>query len=832
MKNIILLFLFLIPAFLFAQYPATGNKSRLGYQTTGDGLIWRGVAADTAIKPRTTANAYFQLDTVNRVLRRYIATQGSWQVVGSSSVNIDSLIYATRYWVGSNYFPLEGGTLTGTGGAGFIGLPSQGTAPGTPASGLNIFAQGSSFNWKGTDGFERQITSSLTGGRNYALPDINGTFTLGTGTADRSGRWTGTNTLAAGNITDNGTKLQALLPWQYQSWTTAGRPTGVDGYKGRNSTTGFEEGYFTSQWENYITSIGATANQLAIFSSAGKVYGNSILTWDNTNNRLAVNTASPAARLSVGSSNGGPNSTMALQLNANNASAVLSYISMDFINPGGVLYGQFFGTASNYANAGVNLGSNSNGFLNENNNGMLLLGAAGTNGYVSFNTGGYAVANERMRILANGNVGIGTTSAQRLFHVAGAARITGTAGTATDILGRDGNGDLSNLSLSGLGISGGVLTAQNFANTNLTATGNRVHDWANYNFTWANMKKFMWGADSLFKITKEFSGLTYSILRNPSGQSLLDIQGDDDAAGNSAEIRLTDTETGNIVFLAHDDRGFGSDGFRLEHFNTTNYHNSLFIDKTSRLFHINQGEKSSGTMYQGDASINTGLAKTIVRGTSATTNTDSIMAVHYFRTTNNRIKNKDIFGVYSANGAVDTMYLRLDKVGRMFQYKDAFLTQNVTFSSYGTPATTAAALSKTLTNYGVGFATDGTVTSREIKRDTTIYVTDADYNFAAAITSAQVLARYNRIIIYSKLTSGSTSDNQIFLHTPSSDFLQCEIIIYSNDASADSDATSIDFTTNGAVDGAGGTLSSYGMSAGQRVEIRVADDGGYKWFFN
>lgn len=82
MKNSIILFLFLIPAFLFAQYPATGNKSRLGYQTTGDGLIWRGVAADTVTKPRTTANAYFQLDTVNGILRRYIATLGKWQTVG------------------------------------------------------------------------------------------------------------------------------------------------------------------------------------------------------------------------------------------------------------------------------------------------------------------------------------------------------------------------------------------------------------------------------------------------------------------------------------------------------------------------------------------------------------------------------------------------------------------------------------------------------------------------------------------------------------------------------------------------------------------------------
>ena len=250
MKNIILLFLFLIPVFLFAQYPATGNKQRLGYQTTGDGLIWRGVAADTAIKPRTTANAYFQLDTVNRVLRRYIATQGSWQVVGGGSASIDSLIYATRYWVGSNYFPLEGGTLTGTGGAGFIGLPSQVTAPGTPASGLNIYAQGSSFNWKGTDGFERQITSSLTGGRNYALPDISGTFALGTGTADLSARWTGTNTLGAGSWSDNLTRLQAQVPVQFQSVTTAGLPTGVTGYWLFNTDIG--PGWYDGARWNYV----------------------------------------------------------------------------------------------------------------------------------------------------------------------------------------------------------------------------------------------------------------------------------------------------------------------------------------------------------------------------------------------------------------------------------------------------------------------------------------------------------------------------------------------------------------------------------------------------
>ena len=52
-----ILFLFLSVS-LFAQYPATGNKQRLGYQTTGDGLVWRGRASDTvSLKSSTINNA-------------------------------------------------------------------------------------------------------------------------------------------------------------------------------------------------------------------------------------------------------------------------------------------------------------------------------------------------------------------------------------------------------------------------------------------------------------------------------------------------------------------------------------------------------------------------------------------------------------------------------------------------------------------------------------------------------------------------------------------------------------------------------------------------------
>jgi hypothetical protein len=87
-----ILFLFLSIS-LYAQYPATGNKQRLGYQTTGDGLVYRGRALDTvAIKSSGLNNAYFILDTVNNILYNYIKTKGGWKFSNTDSVVINNTI--------------------------------------------------------------------------------------------------------------------------------------------------------------------------------------------------------------------------------------------------------------------------------------------------------------------------------------------------------------------------------------------------------------------------------------------------------------------------------------------------------------------------------------------------------------------------------------------------------------------------------------------------------------------------------------------------------------------------------------------------------------------
>jgi hypothetical protein len=85
------LFLFLVPCLAWAQYPSNGNqKITLGEQTTADGLIYRGVAADTTLTVKSDTAAYFVLDTVNINLYTYkaSATGQKWRQLGADTASI------------------------------------------------------------------------------------------------------------------------------------------------------------------------------------------------------------------------------------------------------------------------------------------------------------------------------------------------------------------------------------------------------------------------------------------------------------------------------------------------------------------------------------------------------------------------------------------------------------------------------------------------------------------------------------------------------------------------------------------------------------------------
>jgi hypothetical protein len=82
-------------------YPVTGNKQRLGWQTTGNGLVYRGRATDTITKPTSYADknvkAYLILDSVSGSL--YVFKQGSWAAIsgagGGLTMPFDSITFNT-----------------------------------------------------------------------------------------------------------------------------------------------------------------------------------------------------------------------------------------------------------------------------------------------------------------------------------------------------------------------------------------------------------------------------------------------------------------------------------------------------------------------------------------------------------------------------------------------------------------------------------------------------------------------------------------------------------------------------------------------------------------
>jgi hypothetical protein len=92
-QGLVIAIIILASSFAFAQYPATGNKQRLGFQTTGDGLVWRGAISDTAaIQPTTNQNAWLIIDTINFKIYSFDFTSNVWNALaGGTTIDTTSL---------------------------------------------------------------------------------------------------------------------------------------------------------------------------------------------------------------------------------------------------------------------------------------------------------------------------------------------------------------------------------------------------------------------------------------------------------------------------------------------------------------------------------------------------------------------------------------------------------------------------------------------------------------------------------------------------------------------------------------------------------------------
>jgi len=189
MKQLLPLFLFLLPCLALAQYPSNGNqKITLGEQTTADGLIWRGLAADTARKPSVDTMAYMVLDTTTNIIWHYKkATSNAWLRLNLLPSDTASFNYVNTYGTQTvNGAKTFSSTITG---ARFNPTSSS-------ASGNGMYLPAANTLGFSTDGISKFLISSYGGLSTDSISKTTSTYKTfelgrGFGTAVLAGRTDG-----------------------------------------------------------------------------------------------------------------------------------------------------------------------------------------------------------------------------------------------------------------------------------------------------------------------------------------------------------------------------------------------------------------------------------------------------------------------------------------------------------------------------------------------------------------------------------------------------------------------------------------------------------------
>ena len=285
---------------------------------------------------------------------------------------------------------------------------------------------------------------------------------------------------------------------------------------------------------NYLGGIPNTA--ISISNGSLLTYSNNF-TFDYANNVLHVGNSS--ANASVGyvnaagsfsflqiqnSANTSVEESLTNQSNAANASSdMIVYDSSGFTGPNYLdmgINGNGFSQPSSWTINGPSDGY----FYTSNTN--LSIGTGGPN-YLNFFTGNTLIANERMRITAGGNVGIGNTAPDALLHVQGTANIIGNvvlSGTTT--LG----GNLTLTSTAGVIANGSIGNAGQV----LVSNGSSTY--------WGAASAVGGGTDQIFWLNGQTVASSYTIPANTNAGTFGPV-----TIANTANVTISNNSVWTIV---------------------------------------------------------------------------------------------------------------------------------------------------------------------------------------------------------------------------------------------------------------------------------------------
>lgn len=289
-----------------------------------------------------------------------------------------------------------------------VGCKSHGTAP------LNIFVGNNA-------GFTLQSGAGTFGYGNSCLGTDAG-YSLNGSSANNDARY---NTLVgsdAGHDLTTGSFNTMVGTSSGQSQTSGARNSflgylaGNQNLSGQfNTCLGSVANVSASPVVEFSTSIGyqsyVTANNALVLGRINGVNGS------NRNTNVGIGTTAPVHRLHISTPSGSATYTQYTNSNTGEAAADGLQVGVD---------------------------ATGNAVIRQRENSAAIF---------------YTNDTERMRILANGNVGVNVNAPDEKFHVSGTAQITGSVGTATTIMGRDASGKVSAIAIgSGITLSGNTLS--------------------------------------------------------------------------------------------------------------------------------------------------------------------------------------------------------------------------------------------------------------------------------------------------------------------------------------------------------------------------------------